>query len=71
MGYVITQTIFEDLVKLLGKRERNPSKWKYFGETIKKWSYHRKEGQENLDHIEKYVALESYSNGKSKRTVSQ
>ena len=44
---------FEDLVKLLGgKRERNPSKWKYFGETDKKWSYHRTEGQENLDLIE-------------------
>ena len=30
----------------------NPSKWKYFGETIKKFSYHRTEGQENLNHIE-------------------
>ena len=41
---------FEDIGK---KRERNPSKWKYFGETIKKWSYHRTEGQDNLNHIEK------------------
>ena len=39
--------------KIIGKkRERNPIKWKYFGETIKKWSYHRTEGQENLGHIE-------------------
>ena len=45
---------FEDFVKLLGgKREGNPSTWKYFGETIKKSSYHRTEGQENLDVIEK------------------
>ena len=50
---------FEDLVKLLGeKRERNPSKWKYFGETIKKWSYHRTEGQETSITL-KNVALEN------------
>ena len=53
-GVCYYSNYFEDLVKLLGKiRERNPSKWKYFGETIKKWSYHRKEGQANLGHIEK------------------
>ena len=44
---------FEDLVKFLEKREWHPNKWKYFGETIKKWSDHRTEGQENLDDIEK------------------
>ena len=29
-----------------------------------KWSYHRTEGEENLDHIEN-VALDNFSNGKS------
>ena len=42
---------FEEIGKLLEQNE-NPSTWKYFGATIKKWSYHRTEGQENLDHIE-------------------
>ena len=41
-----------------GWREGNPNAWKYYCKTIQIWSYHRAEGQGNIDHI-KNVALEN------------